>query len=163
MTPPFWPCDCDPRSQVKSPSSKNSHPSSLTSGCWAGHRARQALWETAHELGMRLRLLAPTLLPTQLSSSTQVGGAREHFWDARRGFWASPPSPPLHLARRPLLLPSPEARAKSPARRTQLATWCIRTAGPWTVPGRAGVPPAELLKQVSGELADPATRGEHGH
>lgn len=105
----FWPCDREPRFQGKSPSSKNSRPSSTPCGSRAGLRARRALWETAQEQDGAAGNPPPHPPPPP----AQVGGAREHFWDAsHRLRLRTRPAHPLRFAGGQLQLPPPHRRLR---------------------------------------------------
>lgn len=131
--PPSRPRDCNLCSQVKSPSSKNSHPSSVPTRQpgWAGRRARQA--SGTHPGG---------------SSRDEAVARRHHLWEASPGLLT------------PLILraggsgPSPEAQ-----RGNQLASPCLptspaRTTGP-CVAWRAGLSQEEDHPGASGDSPPP--------
>ena len=127
--PPSQPCDCNPCFQVKSPSSKNSHPSSVPTRQpgWAGRRARQALG--THPGG---------------SYRNEAVARRDRLWEASPGLL----TPPILRARGSG--PSPKAQ-----RGTQLASPCLptsraRTTGPCTA-WRAGLSQQEDQPGASGD------------
>lgn len=131
--PPSRPRDCNPCSQVKSPSSKNSHPSSVPTRQpgWAGRRARQA--SGTHPGG---------------SSRDEAVARRDRLWEASPGLltalilWAGGSGP------------SPKAQ-----RGNQLASPCLpaspaRTTGP-CMAWRAGFSQEEGHPGASGDGAPP--------
>lgn len=134
-----WPCDCNPRSQVKSPSSKNSHPSSLPTQqpgraqgqAGLGTQPRGSSWDEADRrppLEGQPGLLTPPL--------------------CRRGPSPSPASKPLPAHQlcqdQGTLVPG---RQVPPRRNTVL--------GPQVTEG-----PKRALRQISPDLA---RRGKHSH